>query len=166
MDTPKPRHSITDFDLETMTGTCTVCGSGAKIKARKTPHRISCWKREHDHRMVAYTPEVRRDQRRGLPPGGSRKMWESQGRRCKICGVGLEYDSIHTDHDHSTGKVRGILCRNCNTALGKFKDDPALLRRAASYIETEGLTSVSESNTVIKSDQGPEESGSDHGHEH
>lgn len=39
------------------------------------------------------------------------------------------------DHNHVTGKVRGLLCWNCNVALGKFKDNPTILRKAADYLE-------------------------------
>jgi Recombination endonuclease VII len=73
-------------------------------------------------------------------------MLTGQHYRCAICRSPFRdaYDT-HIDHDHACcprGRrhtcgncVRGILCSHCNTALGKFRDDPAILRRAARYIE-------------------------------
>lgn len=60
-----------------------------------------------------------------------------QGFGCAACGE-LEVPgsmSLHVDHDHSTGSVRGLLCGNCNRAIGLFRDNPRALRRAASYLE-------------------------------
>jgi hypothetical protein len=57
---------------------------------------------------------------------------------CSICGTtdwNGRHARPHVDHDHVTGKVRGILCNECNIGLGKFKDDPALLRAAIRYLE-------------------------------
>lgn len=42
---------------------------------------------------------------------------------------------LHVDHDHVTGRNRDLLCMNCNRGLGYFKEDPALMRAAAEYIE-------------------------------
>lgn len=63
-------------------------------------------------------------------------MVVAQGSKCAICGTFHEYAAaLAVDHCHSTGKVRGLLCRSCNTALGFLKDDVALLRAAIDYLE-------------------------------
>ena len=41
---------------------------------------------------------------------------------------------LAVDHDHKTGKIRGLLCRRCNQAIGKLNEDPRLLDRAAAYL--------------------------------
>jgi len=64
------------------------------------------------------------------------RIFKEQGYKCKICQT-QEKPSMgwHTDHNHSTGKVRGILCHSCNTGLGKFRDDIKILEAAVSYLE-------------------------------
>ncbi|WP_078969846.1 endonuclease VII domain-containing protein [Streptomyces natalensis] len=52
-----------------------------------------------------------------------------------LCPICLTPDPAHVDHDHKTGKVRGVLCFNCNSALGKLRDDPDAIRRAIAYLE-------------------------------
>jgi hypothetical protein len=42
--------------------------------------------------------------------------------------------SVHVDHDHGTGEIRGLLCVPCNNTLGLFREDPDLLKRAARYV--------------------------------
>ena len=51
---------------------------------------------------------------------------------CSICE--RKNDNLVIDHDHNTGKVRGLLCVRCNTGLGKFKDDVELLTKAINYL--------------------------------
>lgn len=65
-------------------------------------------------------------------------MLLAQGMGCAICESKISRQGnnrLNIDHDHKTEKIRGILCSPCNTALGKFRDDPALLRKAALYLE-------------------------------
>jgi hypothetical protein len=62
-------------------------------------------------------------------------MLDSQDHKCKVCFVDLKPGrGTHIDHDHQTGKIRGILCRHCNLALGHAKDDPKILQALIDYL--------------------------------
>lgn len=68
-------------------------------------------------------------------------MIAKQNRRCGICDaefvMGAGNDNprqMHVDHCHTTGVVRGLLCRDCNLGLGRFKDSPRSLARAIRYL--------------------------------
>ncbi|MFG3283609.1 endonuclease VII domain-containing protein [Streptomyces sp. NPDC048111] len=52
-----------------------------------------------------------------------------------LCVICLSVPAVHVDHCHKTGRVRGVLCFNCNSAIGKLGDDPDTVRRAAAYLE-------------------------------
>jgi hypothetical protein len=70
--------------------------------------------------------------RYGITAQDADAMFKSQDGLCAICRAG---PAAHVDHDHETGAVRALLCFNCNGGLGQFKDDPAVLRAAAGYVE-------------------------------
>lgn len=53
---------------------------------------------------------------------------------CELCGEAAGARSLHVDHCHDSGEIRGVLCHACNTGLGLFRDDPVLLSKAISYI--------------------------------
>ncbi len=50
---------------------------------------------------------------------------------CQICG---STEKLVIDHSHMSGRIRGMLCQNCNKGLGFFRDNPALLERASDYV--------------------------------
>lgn len=66
------------------------------------------------------------------------RLFRSQRGKCKICGTHQSTLArrLHVDHDHETGKVRGLLCVNCNQGLGSFHDDCDLLEKAKQYLGT------------------------------
>ena len=63
--------------------------------------------------------------------GQKQQLLSDQNGLCAICKSST---NLVVDHDHSTGKVRGILCRNCNIGLGMMKDSPDILRAASLYL--------------------------------
>jgi hypothetical protein len=76
----------------------------------------------------------------GVTPEQWDAIFKAQGERCAICHTSDPHDNRgwHTDHDHTTGKMRGILCRNCNFALGQIRDNPMIARAMADYLDMHG----------------------------
>ena len=62
------------------------------------------------------------------------KFISKQEQRCSICGV-IPEKRLCLDHCHKTGKIRGLLCENCNRGIGMFQDDVAALKQAIAYLE-------------------------------
>lgn len=69
----------------------------------------------------------------GMDPAEYDSMVEEQAGLCTICG-NLPEMGLVVDHDHSTGRVRGLLCGQCNVGLGMFRDNPDLLMNALIYL--------------------------------
>ena len=62
-------------------------------------------------------------------------MLKVQGSLCAICSYGIEGKNCHVDHNHRTGKVRGLLCSKCNTMLGYADDNILTLKNAIKYLK-------------------------------
>ena len=73
-------------------------------------------------------------------------MYLSQDKKCKICGDIYEdisqHGGLYIDHCHNTGKVRGLLCRNCNNLLGVTKDNVLILQEAINYLKSHKFEEV------------------------
>jgi len=66
------------------------------------------------------------------------EMYDKQNEKCAICKEDYELGGrkgLYVDHDHKTGKVRGLLCPTCNPAIGKFRDSKTILENAIKYLE-------------------------------
>jgi len=72
-----------------------------------------------------------------------KKMLNEQGNKCKICLQEFNDKVVScVDHCHTMGKIRGLLCRQCNVGLGNFKDNPLALVKAAEYLKEQGEEDV------------------------
>ena len=103
------------------------------------------WRRTHPGRDAAIARKYRKKNRLGILKeqlkryyGISLEVWnslmESQGGKCAICGGVPVQSRLCVDHDHKTGRIRGLLCRKCNAALGLFSDSRELLKKADEYL--------------------------------
>ena len=70
--------------------------------------------------------------RYGITAAEADAMREAQGGLCALC---RERPAEHVDHDHLTGKVRGMLCSCCNQGLGNFRDRADVMRAAIAYLQ-------------------------------
>jgi len=93
--------------------------------------------------VAAHKAEVREQRRRlwrrryGVSPEEYHAIEARQRGACAICKKKSER-SLCIDHCNSTGKVRGLLCRKCNSAIGFCGDSPAVVRAALEYLEAAG----------------------------
>ena len=92
------------------------------------------WATDPDYR------EKQRARRYGLSLQEYRTILARQGNACAICKKSDQ--PLCIDHCHSTGKVRGFLCDNCNRGLGCYEDDSTRTRAATAYLEAARNTEI------------------------
>jgi hypothetical protein len=81
----------------------------------------------------------------GLTVEGYESAVSSVGGACEICGEACRTGGrLSVDHAHATGDLRGLLCRACNSGLGHFRDDVALLKKAITYLKNGGVFTIKE----------------------
>ncbi len=116
-----------------------------KLKHHKDGHASHC--KACNHKKVREWTSVNKDRCRnlhlerkyGITLGIYNQMFKEQQGCCAICNTHQSNltHALSVDHNHITQEVRGLLCKNCNAALGQFKGDGgvSLLRKAISYIK-------------------------------
>ncbi len=96
-------------------------------------------RRGKEYRQSEHGKEMgRRNQLRvkyGMTLEQHKQMYADQNGCCALCNNLVAYDKTKTDHDHETDKVRGLLCGQCNVALGMLGDTVEGLQRAIRYLE-------------------------------
>lgn len=136
----KERNPFTDYynsktSVDGFTPRCKRCDTEARKKWQannREKSQLSQRKRNIKHKY-------------GLDYDSYLQLLGSQNHKCAICEAEEntsaygKHNSPHfsVDHNHDTGKVRGLLCNQCNRALGMFKDSPEILEKALKYLQAE-----------------------------
>lgn len=103
------------------------------------------------HNEVMRAGQLRR--KFGITPEQYDAIASAQGKLCAICRKACITDrKLAVDHCHTTNRIRGLLCNNCNIGLGKLRDDPIILERALAYLLEcgSGNTTISNVNEQRK----------------
>lgn len=112
---------------------------------------VKRWQQENKEHLHAYRREYRQRRKSeernaylrrtfGVSNDDYDALLRAQADGCAICGRPPGKSSLHIDHDHDSGRIRGLLCVGCNNALGQFRDRADLLSRAANYLDGSLLT--------------------------
>ena len=131
--------------------TCNLGARKAKYAANPQPYidRVKKWQQENSERLNEYRREYRKrpDRKRADRDGHPRRkygigvndyeqMLVAQQGGCAICGdPAPDEGNLHVDHDHVSGRVRGLLCVSCNNALGAFRESLDIFQAAANYLD-------------------------------
>lgn len=129
---------------------CKICSGEAKRKSnlklknenpelykRKRLQYVLNYKSNHPDRIKLSRLKQDLKKKYGITLNQYEKMLKLHNHKCAICGnieTSLTSNRLSIDHDHKTGKVRGLLCRNCNVALGLFKESIKNLENAILYL--------------------------------
>ncbi len=146
--------------MVTETKICTMCGESRPLNAYRSRggsqiHLLksrcnTCMYQEHRRWTVENPEKVReyrekdswtlakRCARRGITPEQLVNRFERQECCCAICKQEIKISESAIDHNHQTGEFRGILCKQCNRALGMFQDNPKILQNALEYLNAFG----------------------------
>ena len=123
--------------------TCPTCGTSFEGRSNKVYCSERCRKKAEKKRHYekhGYNKEYKRrhDLKNlyGITPDDYNRMFVEQKGCCAICGTHQQElkKKLAVDHDHETGKVRGLLCRSCNTGIGLLKENKEILLAAISYL--------------------------------
>jgi len=121
-------------------GKCIACDYDRKLAQRtKNPeanrNRVKAWQKANPEKHAAKTIAHFRAKKYGITVTQLKLMEAMQMGRCKTCNSPFT-KTPHVDHCHTTGKVRGLLCSQCNMALGLIKDNPQTLQNMIHYLNS------------------------------
>lgn len=124
----KQEKPVTDFyrsNVSYYQKECKLCNRDRKNK----------WHKTDSGKLSSANTKLKR--RFGISLEDYNKMLHDQGGKCLVCGSTESFNGhkLAVDHDHTTGRVRGLLCKACNSALGLLKEDITNMENLIKYVE-------------------------------
>ncbi len=110
--------------------------SACPVKRAKLVKRCASWRANNPKKVKHLGWKANLKRHYGMTVEMYEDLLAAQNNACAICGAtyGAKRQRLHVDHDHVTGRIRGLLCSACNRGIGFFKDSPNLLQVAAGYL--------------------------------
>lgn len=112
-------------------------------RIKNDPNRLEKlrgWQKQYREENRKALNDGERKRKFGITPERYSELLQSQNSVCAICDqpetatrMG-KIKALAVDHCHKSGKIRGLLCSDCNTGIGKLKDDPKVLLAAIQYL--------------------------------
>jgi hypothetical protein len=126
---------------------CADCCKTIDAKYYSNPkHKNKRLERQSSEEYQLYIRSFRLKRKYGITLEDYNNMLKSQNNVCKTCGTsnpGANSDKyFNVDHCHKTGKIRGLLCGQCNIALGLVKDNISVLENLIKYLKDSDITSL------------------------
>jgi hypothetical protein len=141
-----------DYQIDQCLIRCKRCGIEKPISQMRPDYRYVClscfsklgdeWQQKHPIATARHKRNHHLLKKFGITLEEAEQILFKQGNLCAICKDPIEDKRgfyPHVDHDHLTGRIRGILCFRCNAGLGAFKDDPRRLLAAIQYLSQEKI---------------------------
>ena len=138
---------------------CSKCNEDKEVsefrerKSLKRGYQSWCRECENEANRKRYKPRPKREKKQYSSKAALIRMlmfrynltyeefgnkYREQGGKCAICSESKPLGSVkglNVDHCHTSGKIRGLLCRKCNTGLGQFDDNIEILENAIKYLQ-------------------------------
>lgn len=102
-------------------------------KECQSRYNVKLWRKKYPAKDAKHKRIYSLKKDFGLTEKDYDNLFEKQNGRCAICMKTSER-RLDVDHCHTTGKIRGLLCNQCNQALGLLKDDPLIIKAALEYV--------------------------------
>lgn len=127
---------------------CECCGKLFEVvSGRGANNRVTCYEcTSGEYKKTWRNKHLKRNY--GLTLFNLKQMFEKQEGKCSICESDMKFENgnynkgdkrngreVCVDHDHSTGRVRGLLCFHCNTAIGHLFDNPKAVENIKNYLK-------------------------------